>query len=296
MTSYVTFDIVGKGVAFPTDFFTTTSLLSLALSFILSVAIALSMVIINKRYNLLRSLSVLFATIFIIIQEAIPFLSFQLNNGTILCMVIMISTMILLGNYGNKHFSSFAVFTIALLITTGSIFINAYWFYIPIFLLGCMQMRILNSRTFLAFILGLITPVWIAIGFDYIAIGKYFSWQTSSKLSILLIDKYWFKLIITVGLSIFICISMGLFNMLKIYGYNARTRAINGFISLLTLATFILCIADFKHITDYLTLLNCCTAYQIGHLFILNFSRRSYIAILSIMAVYAGIYCWWIWG
>lgn len=295
MTSYVTFDIVGKDNSFPTDFFGTTSIISCGLSFALSIAIALLMVITNKRYNLLRNLSVLFATMFIVLQAAIPILSFQLNNGIILCLLIMFSTMILLGNYGNKS-ASYAVFTIALLIASGSIFIDAYLFFIPIFLLGCLQMRILNYRTAIAFILGFITPIWILFGFGIISIENYVSWQTPSQLSIFLIEGHWLKLMITVGLSIFVCLSMGIFNMLKIYGYNAQTRAINGFISLLSFSTAVLCIADFKHISDYLTLLNCCTAYQIGHLFILNFSRRSYIAIISVIAVYAGIFCWWLWG
>lgn len=295
MANYVAFIKSGIAFSIPSEIYSSPSLLSLSVSSAISISVALLMVIINKRYNLLRSLSILFASFFIIIQCSSPFISYQLNYGTILCLVIILTTYILLGNYGNIHYSSFAIFTIGLLLSLGSFIQNAHLYFIPIFLLGCIQMHISNTRTIIAFILGLITPVWISIGFGISEINQIFH-QQPSLLSIYLLHEHSLKLITTVGITIFTCISAGLFNMLKIYGYNAQTRALNGFISILSLSVSILCIADYRHICDYIPLLNCCTAFQLGHLFIINYARRSYLAILSIMAVYAGIYSWWIWG
>ena len=50
--------------------------------------------------------------------------------------------------------------------------------------------------------------------------------------------------------------------------------------------------ADFTNFITYLTLLNCCSAFFLGHLFVIRNSPRAWVAIISITVIYYAIYIW----
>ena len=81
-------------------------------------------------------------------------------------------------------------------------------------------------------------------------------------------------------------------NLIKILSYNARTRALNGFFTILFVFTAIFCVVNFASLTFYLPLLNLAVAYQIGHFFTYRRQRRTYIPLLLIAAIYFGLYIW----
>ncbi len=56
--------------------------------------------------------------------------------------------------------------------------------------------------------------------------------------------------------------------------------------------TTVFALVNFNNFTFYLPLLDMLAAYQVGHFFTYRRHRRSYIAILLIIAIYAALYCW----
>ena len=85
---------------------------------------------------------------------------------------------------------------------------------------------------------------------------------------------------------------LGMFNLIKIYSYNARARANNGFITLSAVVTVALIFADSANAVAYVPLLNVCAAIQTGLFFSINNHRKSYIGIFVVLAAYAALYCW----
>ena len=73
---------------------------------------------------------------------------------------------------------------------------------------------------------------------------------------------------------------------------NSRVRAFNGFLAMLFIFTSVFTLLNFNNFTFYVPLLNCLGAYQVGHFFTYRRHRRSYIAILLLMACYVGLYVW----
>ena len=83
----------------------------------------------------------------------------------------------------------------------------------------------------------------------------------------------------------------------EVYPFDARLEAdvleaYNGFLALLGIYTGILAIINFTALPDYMTLLNACVAFQVGHFFRATASRRGYILIVLLFAAYTSLYLW----
>lgn len=263
---------------------------SLVINLVLNVFIAVMLILLNKRFNILRSASDLFAGLFLILQMALPSFIGQFYGGTLLCVVVLFLTFKLYMAF-NRPYPLQPIFLIFFLLTMGAMSQYAYLFYIPLFLIGCAQMRILNLKTLLAAGIGIITPIWILWGFDLISFKNIELPHIVNVFSA--IDSHeMLQLLVTIGITVMATFVFGVLNLVRVFNYNSKTRAYNGFISIMSFITIILVLADYTNSAAYIPLLNCCAAFQMGHYFAINNYQRSYIAILGIIAVYIALY-WW---
>lgn len=265
-------------------------LLSLAAGVALNAAIAVMLIYINKRFNLLRSISMLFATSFLIIQGAMPMLTGQLYGGSVLCLIILTAINPLYLTF-QKPSRTRLIFLTFFLLSLSTVLSIAYVAYIIVFLVGCFQMQNLTLRGTLAIAIGIITPYWILLGLGIVHPGEMQLWSFVNIFDALSGQDV-AKIVVYVGITFFIGIICGSINLFRIYGYNARTRAYNGFWIVLAVMTVLMIIVDYSHLIMYIPVLNCCTAVQIGHFFIINNRKRAYIPIVCIIAAYILIYLW----
>lgn len=266
--------------------------LSMTINIFLNLLIALLMIYINKTFNVLRNPTILFAGLFLILQMPITDIMGQLYGGTVLCVVMLICSFILFSTY-NDH-NPYAIFLIFAILSFSTFFQYAFIFFVPVFALGCMQMRILDLRIALAAILGLITPPWILFGFGILDVQSFVLPQFVGIYEQLAIQEV-LQMLITIGLSIFVCIGAWLANIVNIISYNAKNRAFNGVFTIMALTSILLIMADYTNYIIYVPILNCCTALQLGHLFTIYEARRSYIGIIAVFVVYLGLYIWGVW-
>lgn len=280
-----------KGLAFPSpNHWVSSPLWSIGVCLALNLLVAMLTVYINRVHNVLRSMTMLFVGIFFIMQAATPDLMNQLYGGIIVCTVLITCTLILFSIYGRPD-STRRVFLLFFLAALTALCQYTLLFYIPMLLIGCLQMRVLNLRSFLAAVVGCVTPAWIFIGFGLITPAD-FRWPDFISYFSMMTNREIVPIAATVAVTMVTGIFFTLLNVIKILSYNSRTRAYNGFISLLLFATVVLIIFDYVDMVVYIPLLNCCTAFQIGHFFTLRRGRRSYIGILAIVFVYTALYLW----
>lgn len=266
---------------------------SLTVNIVMNISAALLTVFMNRRFNITRSVSALFAGMFFILQMPFPAFFGQFYGGTLLCVIISMATITLFASF-NRPYPLQPIFFIFFLLAAGAFTQYAYLFYLPVFLTGCAQMRILGFRTILAAGIGMFTPLWLLWGFGIISSDGFTLPEFSSILSAIgSIETL--QLSVSVGLTLLLCMIFGTLNIIKIFNYNAQTRSYNGFISLLSIATSLFVLLDYPNLAIYIPTLNCCTAFQIGHFFATYDSRRSYIAIIGIIMVYATLYLWTLW-
>lgn len=280
-----------KGFGLPTaNDWLPAGALSMGINLVANVLIALLLVVVNRRYNLLRSMTVLFSTAFLVMEGAIPGLINQLYSGTVLCLVVLMATAMLFSTF-NLRRDEKTVFLIFFILGLCSLSQYAYLTFFPIFLLGCVQMRIFSFKAFVAACLGVVAPTWILWALGVIDFAQMTLPRFSSIFSVIDMHEA-LHLLVTVGVTAFIILILGVLNFMKLYSYNSRTRAYNGFIGLLTVWTMLMMVVDYTNLITYWPLLALCAAIQVGHFFSIHRSRRSYIGILVLFAAYASLYAW----
>lgn len=260
------------------------ALVSVAVNGLIAVGIYLT----GKLYNVLRTLTLLPVSLYLIFQLATPALMLQFYSGGTLCLAIVVCMLLLFSCYRfpDRTRRVFLLFGILSFLSATQ---YCFLIYIPVFLLGCAQMRILNGRTLVAAIMGIVAPWWILFGFGVISPASVHLPDFVSIFSE--IDFHDTLLLLsTLALTAFLALAGFVVNSLKAIAYNARNRAYNGFFSVLTLVTIAAACADFRNMVAYVYLLNLCAAYQTAHYFISHKSDRSYIGVFSIVGVYLAIF------
>lgn len=256
----------------------------------LVLAVMSMMIFINKTYNIPRTITLIYAYFFIVLQTATPEISAQLCSGSVMSFIIVGVMMVMFSTFDlpssrRRVFFSFFLISGAVTVQYG------FAVYLPVFLIACAQMRILTLRTVLAALLGIITPWWILFGAGVIS-----PYDVHIPHSINFIDAAitldTIIIVVTISLTVLLALTAYILSLLKLITYNARTRACNGLLSLVTVATVFAMAVDFTNFITYLTLLNCCTAFFLGHVFVIRNHQISWIFIAAITALYYAIYIW----
>lgn len=267
--------------------------LSLSVNVLLNVGIAMLMLFLDRSFNVSRSVSALFAGMFFVLQMPFPSLCGQFYGGTLLCLIVVFSTATLFSSF-NRPYPLQPVFLIFFLLAAGSFTQYAYLFYLPVFLLGCAQMRIFSLKTLLAAGMGAVTPLWMLWGLGIVDFSGFSLPGFRSILSAIGSVEA-LQMFVSVGVTLLLCLIFGTLNLIRVFNYNAQTRSYNGFLSLLSIATALFVFFDYYNLIIYIPMLNCCTAFQIGHFFSASNGRRSYIAILGVIVLYVALYLWTLW-
>lgn len=253
-------------------------------------AIAGLMIFINKAYNIPRTITLIYASFFVVLETATPDLTVRLCSATLLALVVLASMTLMFSAYTLPS-ARRRVFLVFFMLSSALAVQYAFVIYIPVFLLACAQMKIFTFRTVLAALLGIITPWWILFGAGIVSpsdfhLPEFTSLFDSPDLLDTLIAA------ITAGITVVLAITSYMLSLLKLITYNARMRACNGLLTIVTCVTVLAMIADFTNFICYLALLNCCTAFFLGHMFVIRNSPKAWIVISTITAIYYAIYIW----
>lgn len=256
---------------------------------VLITAVVVLMIYINKAYTVPRNITLLYAIFFVVLQTATPAITTQLYTGTVLLVLVSFSMTIMFGLFGRPKRQS-SVFLVFFLLSVAISVQYDYAVYIPVFFVACAQMRIMNLRTVLAAILGIITPWWLLLGFGIIG-PEDFRMPSICHVDFLRDGEAAISVLCVATTAIFAIAAYGS-SLLKIMSYNARTRACNGMLTLITLMTIIAMVVDFSNYLTYLPLLNFCTAFFLSHFFVIRNPVRSWIIIITIVTIYYTFYIW----
>lgn len=253
-----------------------------------SVVTTVIMLMLNKVFNVLRSMTSLYIGFFALMQLATPDLFTQFYSGTLLAIVVPACIFLLFSCYRDPG-TTRHIFLIFFLLSGFGTTQYCFLLYVPAFLIGCAQMRIFNARTVLAAIMGLITPWWILAGFGAIDPATFTLPSFYSILSTINAEDT-LLLLITLGTTAGIMLLFFVLNFMKTIAYNARARAINGMFIVIALTTIAVMAIDYTNILSYIPMLNFCAALEATHYLSTHRADRSVIAILILYAVYAALF------
>lgn len=248
------------------------------------------MAYLNKAYNLLRQLSMLHCSLFIIMEAATPPLLLTLSSGAVLCLTVLLCTAILFFDHLHETPETRHIFLVFFLLSAGASVQYAFLVYIPVFILACIQLKLFSLRALSAILMGIVSPWIIMMGLGIVH-------PDDLQMPVFLQEMpQWahprtMLFLATVALTIVLAILAWLQNLIKIISYNAQSRAMQNVMTTITIATVAAIVIDFRNIYAYLTLLNCVAAFQLTHMFVAihNFSK-SYMAITILMLAYIAMF------
>ena len=263
---------------------------SMTLNLLGLIGICVLLTFLNKTYSFIRDVTYIFASSFMLLGVACPYVSTHLYDGTLLCLVTLALAFLLFGTYQSPY-PQRRVFLISAILSSCCMFQYAFVYLIPVFFFGFLQMRAMLVRSALAMLFGLITPFWIVLGTGWVEIDALRPPEWVNIWNNLDLSQSGF-LIGTVGVTAFVTLVLLVRNVLQIINYKMQVRAYNGFFLVLTICTMIVMAVDYNNIFVYLPVLNVCFAVQMGHAFTIKKYLRRYIAYLLFVAVCIGVYVW----
>lgn len=264
------------------------SYLSMCVNMACTGGIGLLMSAINRTFSLHRTQTALDSSMFLAMMLAMPTLLMGFNTGTLLALVVLVCMFLLYGTYADPG-ATRPVFLIFLLLSAMSMTQYSYLIYVPVFIVGVMQMRIFTARALTACVLGLITPWWILGALSLavpvrIDIPDFSLFLTAFSLQ----DNL--KLIITVAFIGLLTVGCWVLNVPQMIAYNAHRRAYNGTLSVVSLATLLSVLCDFSNFSVYAPLLAVCASFQLGRLLGGRPTRGNVIAAYTLLAVFLLIF------
>lgn len=251
-------------------------------------AVVLVVALLCKVYNILRSMTGLYITLFAALQLSVPQLADQFYTGPVLAMAVMTGLYLLFGCY-RSPVASGHVFLVFMMLSALTATQYCFAVFVPAFLVVCVQMRIFNGRTLVAALVGLVTPWWLLLGFGIITLDDIHIPHFQS-----LFDGMDFTdraiTLAAIGFAGVLLILSIVLNLFKTIAYNAHSRAVNGAVTVAAIIAIAGVCLDFSNIFAYVPLLNICAAIQTAHFFSTHRADRSYIPMAAIVAVCVALY------
>lgn len=241
----------------------------------------------NKTYTFINAITLIHASTFYLLEAANPYLSSSLHDGAVVCFVVMVTSFILFNSY-HKSRPQRSIFLTFVILSMFSLLQSMFLYLIPVFFVGFVQMKDMSLKGALAMLLGLITPVWIFLGFGIITLSD-FTWPAMRYMwdEVNSTQSVW--MIVYVAASVILTIALVMVNIVRIYSYKAQMRAYNGFITILTVATMLMMAIDYGNVLNYMTILNCCLAVQVAHTFNMSATPYRFVVYLVFMVICMGM-------
>lgn len=245
---------------------------------------ALLLSILNKEYRIVPNSDSVFLEMFLILAVSNVWISGIFTASSIMAVINLACILILFSCYDRNN-SSKDIFLIATMMSIGSMFQYAFIFIAPVFLIGTFIVKCFDIKVLAAYLMGLIAPYWIILGFGIVAPGE-LHFPSLSNIFTFASENDMFFGLLNVWLTIGIGILLSLANSMQTYAGNSKKRACNAVLNVLGIFILLCIIFDFANLVTYLATAYFFTAIQIGRIFELGNIRRPEMWLLGIFLIY----------
>lgn len=277
-----------RGLLFPSaNLWFGDALMSGIVNIALTLTLALMMITLNRTYTLQRTATLLDGTMFLAMSVATPRVLCAVNTGTVLALTIITCLYILYGNYGDLT-RRVGIYIVFLMLSALTMTQYCFALYIPVFILGIVQMRIFNFKALAAILLGLATPWWLVLASGIAQPSDVHLPSFADIFSTFSIGDS-LGYLLTVGVTVLTFITAWILNVPRLIAYNAHKRAYNGMLTVMSFMTVLAVCLDYINAMVYITVLYMSAAFQVSNIFEAR-RKGGYLTILMIIVLYLAIY------
>lgn len=269
--------------------------LSWLINLLMIIVLGLSLHLFNKTYNFISSDDTILPAVFIFLCGANTWIDSLLTSSMILMLANLLCLNMLFRCYKSQK-GMVNLFTVGVILAFGSMFDFAFVFMAAAYLLIAATLKCLNFKSFIAYLIGLLTPYWIGIGLGLITVDG-LSYPTITNL----FEDFATKESLFIGLlngavTMLFLLILVLANAVKLYAGNTRRRLMNNAIVILGLAVSICMVCDADNVTTYFATLYFVLATQLANFFVLHNVRHPGLIILVTVALYLAAYVFMVLG
>ena len=265
------------------------SLLNPILNSVLILGIGIGLLRVNNLFSLIPKHTLLPFFFFLLFELCSPSLSL-LGNGNISAAILL--SILVLFFHAYQQNRAQPAFLIMGIISVGTLFCSSLFYYIPLFILGFLQIKYFSIKSLLGALLGLITPFWILIGMDLMPFSRLClllpDFTGSIPATLPYDDPQFLIVVLTALLGLFSGVTM----LYALFNEKRQIRAYNGFTNLLSIYSAILLILDYRNYTLYLPVLNLAVAMQSAFVFTMNGKKATVVSFYLIVTLYIGLFIW----
>ncbi|MDE6008315.1 MAG: hypothetical protein K2G90_03805 [Muribaculaceae bacterium] len=243
----------------------------------------------NRTYNFIRSTEPVLPVMFLILAGSCPWVTYNLCASTLLCVVNLLSLSVLFSTYKSSNATQ-EMFTIATLMSVGSMFQYAFIPMILPYIIGAIMMKAFRVKECLALLMGLIAPYWVGIGLGLIGLDSFKLPDFSNFFIDFTQTSERYILMVSVGLAIFVGAVLALNNSIKLYAGNSQVNAMNMCITILGGVSIICVVVDFSNMIAYLATLFFTVAVQVANLCALWNIKKEWLVVFVPGMIYLALF------
>lgn len=262
-----------------------TPFASWLINLLLMGAVTLTLYLLNKEFNFVRGSDTVLTGMFLVMASSNAWVTEGLSSSLIMAMANLMCLFILFGCYRKRN-SAQEMFVIATILSVGAMIQYAFIFMMPAYLLGAMLLKCFNFKSFIAFLMGVAAPVWVAVGLGIIP-PDWFRLPTFTNMfdGFATTTDLFFGMA-NMALTVLLGLMLGLNNSVRLYAGNTQRRLYNMVLNVIGLFSVAFMLIDFTNMVAYMATIYMITAVQLANTFSLRNIQYGGRWLLGLGAVY----------
>lgn len=253
------------GVCFSFPYNWLTGLQGVAVNtFLIAVAILMASLL-NKKYSFVKGADSVLPVAMCILLASNPANTSCFDISVIMLIVNLICLEILMRSYCSANATT-QMFAIATYLSLGSMVECGFIPFIILYPVMALMMKAFRIKELLAYLMGLVAPYWVALGFGLVEFSDFRIPQLLSVADVADGDFNFF-VYLSLGCMALVGLMMTLNNALLFYKGNIRVRTFNNVINLLGVLCTVCMIVDFENFGAYVSTFCFAVSVQIANFF-----------------------------
>lgn len=276
------------GICFPSPNLWPQLEWEFALNAALIGVMVLIAMLLNKKYAFVKGAETMLPTAMCVLLTADPMMTSYFGTPVIMLGVNLICLWTLMGVY-RAHNATHAMFVIATWLSLGSMFQYAFLPMMLIWPVLALMVKVMRLKEAMAYLMGLIAPYWVALGFGIVTFSDFNMPQFFTPLPEVGTGEYFFFIMLSLGTMALIGLTMSLNNAMMIYSGSVRVRIFNNMINLLGVWCFLCMLVDIGNLAAYASTFTFAVSVQIANFFAIRripWSGAWFWTLLSVFILY----------
>lgn len=220
-----------------------------------------------------------------VLLTANPLMTSYFGTPVIMLIVNLICLWTLMNAYRSANATN-AMFVVATYLSLGSMFQYAFLAMMIIWPILAAMVKVLRVKEMLAYLMGLVAPYWVALGFGLVRFSDFNMPQYFAQLPEVVTGEVFFFIALSLGTLALTGLMMSLNNAMMIYSGSVRVRIFNNMINLLGLWSFVCMLVDFGNLAAYASTFTFAVSVQIANFFAIRRIPRSSVWFWSLLSVF----------